>query len=486
MTPSLTRNTGLGMAAALTGALAPAEASAHVKWFAPYIVDAAPAPITRTLTDPWFWIGIVLVLAFFIATRLVERTTTGEATLDAMDRATNPLWLRLDDFVRIVVAGFFVAIFSVGGIYLTPDLKTPAEWVSWLQLLIAAGIVSRKTMPLSAAGIIFLWVLALRDYDPFHLLDYLALGVAVAAYLVLESSGREDWRKHRFEVLRWGVAIALMWSSLEKFAYPEWFYPLVAEKPFLTFGIPRDMFIPMAGVAEFTMGFGLLATPLVRRLSALALLVIFITAVYPFGRVDLIGHALIMAIIIVIAVDHTRELHFWSWIRRALIGVPIGLTGALLIFVTAYWGLHAVFYGTNTQTMAEIRAEQGDMATHSYSSEHPHGPQVMATMRDGEEVPQTAPADLGDASVADAYAQSMMGMHEEMMAGLEHEDPDVAFVLGMIPHHQGAIDMARIQLAAGSDPENMQLARHIIAEQQQEIDAMRAWLDERGVEVPDS
>ncbi|MBM2293988.1 DUF305 domain-containing protein [Sulfitobacter pseudonitzschiae] len=486
MIPSLNRNPGLGLALTLTGALVPAAAAAHVKWFAPYIVDAAPAPITRTLTDPWFWTGIVVVLAFFIATRLVERAAVGEATLDAMDRATNPLWLRLDDFVRIVVAGFFVAIFSVGGIYLTPDLKTPTEWVSWLQLLIAAGIVSRKTMPFSAAGIIFLWVLALQDYDPFHLLDYLALGVAVAAYLLLESSGREDWRKHRFEVLRWGVAIALMWSSLEKFAYPEWFYPLVAEKPFLTFGIPRDMFIPMAGVAEFTMGFGLLATPLVRRLSAIALFVIFNAAVYPFGRVDLIGHALIMAMIVVIAVDHTRELHFWSWIRRALIGVPIGLTGALVIFVTAYWGLHAVFYGIETQTMAERHAEQGEMATHSYSLEHPHGPQALATMRDGENLAQIAPADLGDTSVGDAYAQSMMGMHEEMMAGLEHEDPDVAFVLGMIPHHQGAIDMARIQLAAGSDPENMELARHIITEQQQEIDAMRAWLQERGIEIPDN
>jgi len=60
-----------------------------------------------------------------------------------------------------------------------------------------------------------------------------------------------------------------MWSSLEKFAYPDWFYPLVEEKPFLTFGMPRDVFIPMAGVAEFTMGFGLLWTPLVRRLSAI-------------------------------------------------------------------------------------------------------------------------------------------------------------------------------------------------------------------------
>ncbi len=470
----------------LVAAIVPVAAAAHVKWFAPYIVDASPAPLTRTLTDPWFWTGIALVLVFFIVTRLFERSAVGNVALDTMDRVTNPLWLRLDDFVRIMIAAFFVAIFSVGGVYLTPDLKTPSEWVSWFQLLIAAGIVSRRTMPFSAAGIIFLWVLALRDYDFFHLLDYLALGVAVAAYLVLEASGRAEWRKHRFEVLRWGVAIALMWSSLEKFAYPEWFYPLVLEKPFLTFGLPRDVFIPMAGVAEFAMGFGLLATPLVRRLSAVALFVIFNAAVYPFGRVDLIGHALIMAIIVVIAVDHTRELHFWSWIRRSLIGVPLGLASALVIFATAYWGLHAGFYGADSRTMAEILAKERQMATHSYSPEHPHGPQGTVAVDDAGAPSAVIPENLDPSSVTAAYEQSMMGMHDEMMSGLRHKDPDVAFVLGMIPHHQGAIDMARIQLAAGSDPENMELARQIIAEQQREIAAMHAWLRERGIEIPGS
>jgi hypothetical protein len=341
-------------------------AFAHVKWFAPYIVGAPPAPIVGTLTNIWFWTAIGLVLVFFIATRQIEKQRLGEVVLAGFDRVTSPLWNRLDDFVRAVVAAFFVAIFAVGGVYLTPDLQTPAEWVSWLQLLIAFGVFSKRTMPFSAAGIILLWVLALRDYDFFHLLDYLALGVAIAAYLVLASSNNESWRKHRFEVLRWGVAIALMWSSLEKFAYPEWFYPLVLEKPFLTFGLPRDVFIPMAGVAEFTMGFGLLGTPVIRRLSAVALFIIFNAAVWPFGRVDLVGHALIMAIIVAIAVDPTKELHFIPFIRTKTRMVPVGLAGALVIFAGAYWGLHLAVYGP------EGNVSVTDMTTHTFDPEHPH------------------------------------------------------------------------------------------------------------------
>jgi hypothetical protein len=352
---------------ALPGLFFASPADAHVKWFAPYIVEASPRPISATLTDIWFWTAIALVLLFLIATRIVEDTKLGLAVTGIMDRVTDPLWNRLDDFVRAIIAMFFVAIFAVGGVYLTPDLKTSTEWVSWSQLAIAAGVFSKRTMPLSAAGIIGLWVLALRDYQLFHLFDYLALGVGIAAYLVLASTSREDWRKHRFEVLRWAVAIALMWSSLEKFAYPDWFYPLVEERPFLTFGMPRDMFIPMAGVAEFTLGFGLLATPLMRRLSAIALLVIFTLAVFPFGRVDLIGHALIMMTIVAIAADHTRELHFMQAIRRNTKLLPASLAGFLAVFVVSYWGLHAAIYGLNAST-----TPSGNITTHSPDPEHPH------------------------------------------------------------------------------------------------------------------
>jgi hypothetical protein len=350
---------------------APSAALAHVKWFAPYIIEAPPELLGDVVRDIWLWAGLALVLVFFIGTRLVEASRFGPVILDGLDTITNPLWQRLDDYIRALIAAFFVAIFAVGGVYLTPDLKTPAEWVSWLQLLIAMFIFSKRTMPLAGIGIIGLWLLAMRDYDLFHLLDYLALGLGVAAYLFIASSKNEELRSHRFEVLRWGLAIALMWSSLEKFAYPSWFYPLVVEKPFLTFGLPRDVFIPMAGVAEFTMGFGLLWTPLIRRLSAIALLVIFTAAVWPFGRVDLIGHGLIMAILLAVAADHSRSSHILIAFKTPARNIPVGLAAVMVLFVGGYWGLHDAFYDYKGVDRSRI-----ERATHSHNPEQPHGPRA--------------------------------------------------------------------------------------------------------------
>ncbi|MEE1609654.1 hypothetical protein [Microvirga sp. CF3016] len=382
--PSIGR-AAAGLMSLGAGAVWTLPAQAHVKWFAPYIVDAAPQPISATLTNQWFWTGIGLVLAFFLAALAVERMALGRAIQVGLDRISTPLWSRSDDFMSSSIGGFFVAIFAVGGIYLTPDLKTDSELISWAQLLIAMCVFSRRTMPIAAAGIIALWVVALREYDLFHLLDYLALGVAVAAYLVMASSNDEKWRARRFLALRWGIAIALMWSSLEKFAYPNWFYPLVEEKPFLTFGMPRDVFIPMAGVAEFTLGFGLLWTPLVRRLSAVSLLLIFFTAVYPFGRIDLVGHALIMAALFLVAADPCREARAITVkVPNALprfgnlASVPAGLAVALVVLVSGYWGLHGVFYGAEYEAGRQI-----ELTTHSHSKEYPHGPQAKPQVDHG-------------------------------------------------------------------------------------------------------
>jgi uncharacterized protein (DUF305 family) len=77
-----------------------------------------------------------------------------------------------------------------------------------------------------------------------------------------------------------------------------------------------------------------------------------------------------------------------------------------------------------------------------------------------------------------AYMQGMDKMHPAMLAGVMAGDADVAFVCGMIPHHQGAIDMAKVQLQYGKDPWVRDLAQKIIDAQTGEIAEMRKWLGE--------
>ena len=74
---------------------------------------------------------------------------------------------------------------------------------------------------------------------------------------------------------------------------------------------------------------------------------------------------------------------------------------------------------------------------------------------------------------------SMKKMHMAMEAIKPSGDSDVDFVRLMLPHHQGAIDMAKSQLLYGKDQQMRRVAQEIITDQQLEIELMHRWLKQQ-------
>lgn len=97
-------------------------------------------------------------------------------------------------------------------------------------------------------------------------------------------------------------------------------------------------------------------------------------------------------------------------------------------------------------------------------------------MHDGPEVP----ARHGKAFelFANEMSVGMEKMMSEMHAPGYTGDPDIDFLAMMIPHHEGAIDMARLVLQYGNDPVTRKLAEDIIASQRVEIEGMKRRLED--------
>jgi hypothetical protein len=327
--------------AIMVNALLAATASAHVKWFCAYDIAGQPDGLENVLCPDFETLAGLSVLALMTGA-LVEGNGLGAALLRAIDRTTRFVRDNTETMFRAGTAFFFISIWAYGGILLTPELKSDSAVIAAIQLGIAAGMLSRRTMPLSAAGISIIFAIAVWEYGVFHLLDY-PIFLGVAAYLALIGLQRDFFGVAPLDVVRWSAGITLMWASIEKWAYPEWSYPLFIQHPGMTMGFTPDFFMRAAGAVEFALAFSLMWTPLVRRVGAIMLAAMFISAVFAFGKVDLIGHTLIVVVLLVIVADNRVRVplprHQWL--------IPVAYAAMLALFLVGYYEAHALLFGTS-------------------------------------------------------------------------------------------------------------------------------------------
>lgn len=104
--------------------------------------------------------------------------------------------------------------------------------------------------------------------------------------------------------------------------------------------------------------------------------------------------------------------------------------------------------------------------------------QMMQQMMQGRmgAMPGTQAQPASQSAATKAYMEAIDRMHGPMAEGIRASDPDVAFVRGMIAHHQGAIDMAKVVLQHGKDDQAKKWANDALREQQREMQEMEAWL----------
>jgi uncharacterized protein (DUF305 family) len=129
----------------------------------------------------------------------------------------------------------------------------------------------------------------------------------------------------------------------------------------------------------------------------------------------------------------------------------ISLTIALVTLAAVGAGIHVV--STTAPVLAQSHSGHGGHAGHG-------APAAKAQSTS----PSTA-----------AYEAVNAKMHKDMDIKFTG-NADVDFIRGMIPHHQGAVEMAEVVLKHGKDPEVRKLAQEVIAAQKKEIAWMKAWL----------
>ncbi|MFW5749116.1 MAG: hypothetical protein ACOCYT_05830 [Chloroflexota bacterium] len=283
----------------------PSTVLAHVKWFTDFSFADPPNSLDEVITPTFIGLALFTTAALGLAVvieRLLGQTGWWRGIVQWFEerREYAPLALRIGLGMTLILSWQAETL-------LQPDLPVPHPVVGWIEFLLALLLIFPRTVPLAGAGTLGLYGLAVVEFGGFYMLDYFIF-VGVAIYLMVFNLENPRWRGLRIPALYFSVGFSLLWVALEKLVYPQWGLAILSDNPVLTLGFEPEFFLVGAAFVELALGY-LFVIGLLERPIALLVTLVFFGTTMVFGKVEVIGHTIIHAALVVFLLEGTARTY---------------------------------------------------------------------------------------------------------------------------------------------------------------------------------
>jgi len=307
ITPASARKTWIALSTiGLVGAVIfqSTPAWAHVKWFSKFSYADKPRTLPQAMDSTFWWLLALSVFCIGLLAALDHKISTAQWG----KRLT--IWLEgYKGYSTIIMragAGAVLLLSFQAGTLFVPELACPAT-LGWIQFTLALLLLFNRTVIISGAGIIALYVYGITQFGCFHMLDY-PIFAGVGYYLIVSTMRNEKIKATGLIMLYVTVGFSLAWVAIEKLLYPQWGLYLLQQNPRLAMGLNLKFFLTSTAFIEMSLGY-LLMICLLQRSVALVITFVFFSTTLVFGKTEVIGHTIIHAALIVFLIEGSGKIY---------------------------------------------------------------------------------------------------------------------------------------------------------------------------------
>ena len=317
---------------------------AHVKWFSEFSFQEKPnelSDLIKPLNIFFIFLSIIVFSVFLMLDEKISRTQWMQKTNGFLSSHRE----KALDIIRFSICAVLLLSWQADSL-LVPKLEIKDHsWLGWMQFFTIFLLFFRKTLIYASFSLLFLFFMGTQLFGFFYMLDYTNI-LGVIYYLFTSRLKNEKLRASGVPVLFFTLGFSLYWLGFEKLYYPGWSNYLLELHPVLTLGLPAEFFLPAAAFVEIGLGYLLIQGIFERPLAIIITLVFLLTSMV-FGKVEIIGHTLLHATLIVFLLEGKGTFskppaYFYDTTLKRSIFVSL----SYLIFTFILGALYSIFSHT--------------------------------------------------------------------------------------------------------------------------------------------